>query len=457
MASEHRIERRPSPSHSSHRPQRGAVTEPRVAAAFILADLREGDLLHTAFERRAGALEARDRRWIQELVWGMLRRRSLIDAVLESRVKGGVAVLDPEIVDLLRLGTYQLLYMGSVPVYAAIAQTVELAKHRTGIGASKLVNAVLRRIDRERDNLEPPQPSNVVDALAQKHSHPAWVVARWVERFGADATEQLLVANNDVASIAVRPFGITHELLLEMLHGDGIETHAVPLVPDSIRLGAGVALTELVAFQQGKLFVQDPAATLVARYADIPHDAVVADLCAAPGGKALELARRAKYIFASDRSMTRAERMLVGFGRLDVPNVHVIVADATAPTVAPVDVVLLDVPCTGTGTFRRHPDARWRLRMSDFAVLAVAQRAIFRAAAELVKPGGLLVYSTCSLEPEENDEAVAAFLADHYDFVLEPPPAGTIAATVIDSGMLRVLPHVHGTDGAFAARLRRAA
>lgn len=460
MASVDGTERR---ARTPHYPKRGAVTQPRVAAALIMAALRDGDLLNAAFERHAGDLEVRDRRWIQELVWGTLRRRSWIDAVLEQRVKGGVRVLDAEIVDLLRLGAYQLLFMGSVPVYAAIAQTVELAKQRTGIGASKLVNAVLRRIDRERgsdtDNsqLAPPTPVSATNALAQTHSHPEWVVARWVERFGCDATEALLVANNGVAPIAVRPFGVDRDTLLDMLQGEGVETTPVPLVSDSLQLGAGVALTELRAFQEGALFVQDPAATLVTQYADIAHGAVVADLCAAPGGKALELSRRAQHVFACDRSMPRAERMLLGFGRLNVPNVQVLVADATAPTVTPVDVVLLDVPCTGTGTFRRHPDARWRLRMSDFAVLGATQRAILRAAAALVKPGGLLIYSTCSLELEENDDVIAAFLADNRDFVLEPPTVGAVADSVLDSGMLRVLPQVHGTDGAFAARMRRAA
>ena len=148
--------------------------------------------------------------------------------------------------------------------------------------------------------------------------------------------------------------------------------------------------------------------------------------------------------------------MLMGFGRLDARNVQAIVADAEHPAVAPVDVVLVDVPCTGTGTFRRHPDARWRLRMSDFAVLGVAQRAILRAAAQIVVPGGLLIYSTCSLELEENDEVIDAFLAAHPEFTLEPPAEGVVDASVLDRGRLRVLPHVHGHDGAFAARLRRA-
>lgn len=438
-------------------PRIGGVTDARVAAALMLSDIRQGDLLDAAFERRTQPLDARDRRWLHELMWGMLRRRGWIDAVLAERVRGGLAKLDADVVDLLRVGAYQLLFMGSVPAYAAIAQTVEITKRRDGIGASKLVNAVLRRVDRERDALEPPTPADPVDALAQRHSHPRWVVARWVERWGLDHVEQLLVANNQESTITVRPYGVVREQLAAMLEGAGVETADVPLLADSIRLGAGVALTDLGAFKQGLLYVQDPAATLVTQYADIPPGVVVADLCAAPGSKALELSRRAAFVVAADRSLSRVERMLLGFGRLDARNLHAVVADAGAPAIAPVDVVLVDVPCTGTGTFRRHPDARWRLRVSDFAVLAAAQRAILRAAAAIVKPGGLLVYSTCSLELEENDEAVDAFLASHPEFTLEAPAEGAVPASVLDHGRLRVLPHIHGCDGAFAARLRRAA
>jgi 16S rRNA (cytosine967-C5)-methyltransferase len=267
----------------------------------------------------------------------------------------------------------------------------------------------------------------------------------------------LLTANNREAPITLRPYGLSREQLQSVLDSADVLTFDEPLVPDSLRLATGVSLTELGAFKQGQLFVQDPAATLVTRYADIPEGAVVADLCAAPGGKALELSRRASLVVAADRSMTRAERMLIGFGRLDARKLLTVVADATAPSIAPVDVVLIDVPCTGTGTFRRHPDARWRLRVSDFAVMAAAQRAILRAAAQVVKPGGLLVYSTCSLETEENDDPVDAFLASHPDFALEPPVDGAVPSTVLDAGRLRVLPHVHGSDGAFAVRLRRAA
>ena len=424
---------------------------------MTLADLRAGVLLDAAFERRVGPLDARDRRWTQELLWGMLRRRGWLDAMLAVRVRGGVAKLDGDVADLLRLGAYQLLNMGSVPAYAAIAQTVELTKRRHGIGASKLVNAVLRRVDRERDELEPPVPADAIEALAQRHSHPRWVVARWVERWGMEDTERLLEANNTEATITVRPFGILRDGLEAMLDGADVETHQVPLVPDSLRLRAGVALTELGAFQQGVFFVQDPAATLVTQYAAIPGGAVVADLCAAPGGKALELSRSASLVIAADRNNARVDRMLVGVGRVDAPNLVAMIADARFPAIAPVEAVLIDVPCTGTGTFRRHPDARWRLRVSDFAVLGALQKSILRAAATVVAPGGLLIYSTCSLEPEENDDQIDAFLADHPEFALESPSDGTVPASVLENGRLRVLPQSHGTDGAFAARLRRAA
>ena len=433
------------------------VTESRAAAAMVLADLRNGAMLDAAFERYVVPLEARDRRWVQELLWGMLRSRNRLDAMLAERVRGGIAKLDVDVTDLLRLGAYQLLSMGSVPAYAAIGQTVELTKRRHGIGASKLVNAVLRRIDRERDTIEPPVPAEPLEALAQRYSHPRWVISRWVDRWGMESTERLLAVNNEPASITVRPYGVNRAELDGMLTGAGVTTHDVPLVPDSIRLGQGVALTELGAFKQGAFFVQDPAATVVAQYACVPEGGVVIDLCAAPGGKALELSRRARLVIAADAKMTRVERMLPGFGRLDATNLMPIVADERHPGMGEVDVVVMDVPCTGTGTFRRHPDARWRLRVSDFAVLPALQREILLAAAAMVKPGGLLVYSTCSLELEENDDQIESFLATHKEFTLEPPPAGTVPESVLDDGLLRVLPQQHGTDGAFAARLRRVA
>jgi len=436
---------------------RGAVTEARGAAADVLTDLRGGELLDSAFERRTTKLDPRDRRWTRELVFGMLRRRSWLDALLDDRVRGGLAKLDPDLIDLLRIGAYQLLAMGSVPAYAAIGQTVELTKRRHGIGASKLANAVLRRLDREREGLAIKTPEDPVEALALEQSHPRWLVARWIARWGADETRRLLEANNHEAPLVARPYHVVREQLEAMLEGAGVTVADAPLVPDSLVLTSGVgAMTELGAFKKGLFHLQDPASTLVTRYAAIPSGAQVADLCSAPGGKALELARTASVVYAGDASFTRLARVRDNIRRLDATNIVPFVADARFPAVSGMDAVLVDVPCTGTGTFRRHPDARWRLRVSDLAVMPAMQRSIIRAAASAVRPGGLLIYSTCSLETEENDAQIESFLSDNPQWRLEPPPEGAVPAAVLDAGRLRVLPQRHGTDGAFAARLRRA-
>ena len=442
-------------THVLHEVGGGAVTESRRVAAELCADLRQGELLDPAFERRAPRLDARDRRWTQELVYGMLRRRSIIDAHLDARVRGGLARLDPDLIDLLRLGVDQLLYMGSVPAYAAIAQTVELAKQRHGLGASKLANAVLRRLERERDSLALPHVLDPIDALALRHSHPRWLVARWVARWGARDTERLLECNNSEPATVLRPFNIVHEQLEATLESAGVRVEDAPLVSDSIQLASNVSLIELGAFRKGLFFVQDPASTLVVRYADVPPGSLVADLCASPGGKALELSRDARQVLAVDRSEARIQRLVTNLQRLEARSVIPIIGDARHPAIGPVDAVLIDAPCTGTGTFRRHPDARWRLKVSDLAVMAATQRSMLVAAASVVRAGGLLIYSTCSLEPEENDAQIERFLGENPDWRLEPPAEGVVPPSVLDAGRLRVLPHEHGVDGAFAARLRR--
>jgi 16S rRNA (cytosine967-C5)-methyltransferase len=436
----------------------GGITDARLAAAEICTDLRGGELLDPSFDRRTARLDARDRRWVRELVYGMLRHRARIDAYLDQRVRGGSVRLDADLHDLLRLGAAQLLHMQSVPAYAAIAQTVELAKRRHGLGASKLANAVLRRLDRERDSLMLPVPSDPIDNLVIEGSHPRWLVARWVGRWGINETHRLLDANNHEAPLVARPYHVVREQLEAMFESAGIHVSEAPLARDSIVLSSPVSsFTELGPFRQGLFHLQDPASTLVTQYACVPTGAVVADLCAAPGGKSVELSRNASSVFASDLSFARVQRVVENAKRLEIDSLYVYVADARLPAIKPVDLVLVDVPCTGTGTFRRHPDARWRLKISDIAVMAAQQRSILRSAASAVKPGGLLVYSTCSLEPEENDEQIDYFLANNPGWRVDPPPEGAVPSAVLDNGRLRVTPQQHGTDGAFAARLRRVA
>jgi 16S rRNA (cytosine967-C5)-methyltransferase len=291
--------------------------------------------------------------------------------------------------------------------------------------------------------------------MALEYSHPRWLVARWVARWGAEETAALLAANNRQAPVIVRPFGIVREQLEAMLESAGVDVEEAPLARDSIELRSIPSLTELGAYRQGLFFVQDPAATLVAQYASLAPGSTVVDLCAAPGGKALELSSTAGAVIAADRSSTRLERLVANVRRVEARNVFPVIADALTSPFQRVDAVLLDAPCTGTGTFRRHPDARWRLKPSDPGTLALMQQALLRAVAPAVLPGGLLIYATCSLEMEENDAQVESFLAEHRDWTLEPPADGVVPANVLDAGRLRVLPQRHGVDGAFAARFRR--
>jgi 16S rRNA (cytosine967-C5)-methyltransferase len=433
-----------------------AITDTRVVAAQIVGDLRAGEMLDAAFDKRTSRFDARDRRWTRELVFGSLRKRAVLDAYLQQRVKGGLGRIDADLVDLLRLGAYQLLMMGSVPPYAAIGQTVELAKRRHGMGASKLVNAVLRRLDRDREQLSLPSSDDAVEALALEQSHPAWLVARWVSRWGLDETQRLLVANNAEAPLIARPVHVVREQLEASLEESGVHVEDAPLLRDSLVLAGPIAsLAELAAFRKGQFHLQDPASTLVALYAAVPAGGTVADVAAAPGGKSIELSRTAGRVFASDLSFARLRRVNENIDRLELTNIYAFVADARHSAAREVDLVLLDAPCTGTGTFRRHPDARWRIKPSDLAVAPALQRELIRSASRQVKVGGLLVYSTCSLETEENDAIVEGFLRDNPSWRLEPPAPGTVPASVMDGGYLRVLPQAHGVDGSFAARLRR--
>lgn len=456
------------------------VTPSRVAAAELLAALRSGTLLDAAFERVTASLDPRDRRWVQELVYGVLRRRAWHDTILAARITGGLARLDADLADLLRLGSHQLLFMGSVPAYAAIGQTVELAKRRHGVGASKLVNAVLRRLDRERDlpavrtvegaaaSLGPEH--DAIDRLAVRTSHPRWLLERWLRRWSREDVEALCAHDNAEAPVVIRPFGITTAALRDALAERDVHATPAPLADDMLVLPPGVQLTGLGPFQRGQCWVQDPGSAMVVRFGALPAGAQVADLCAAPGGKTLALLEAACQVLAADRSDARLDRLRANLARVGRDDVPVEVLDATDPGLVNLDAALVDVPCTGTGTLRRHPDARWRLRASDVAILPMTQREILAGAASSVRPGGLVLYGTCALEPEENDDVVASFLVAHPDFTLEAPPAGTVPDTVLDAlaptpghpaegrvagTVLRVLPQRHGVDGAFAARLRR--
>lgn len=418
----------------------------------ILGQVRAGKPFELALDRGVGKLAEPDRRLAHELAAGVLRQRSALDRQLAPLVPRGWESVAPELQDILRLGAYQLTALERVPPHAAVDTSVALAKRTGGVRAAGFVNAVLRRLNQT----EPLPASGTRDAqsLAAEYSHPVWLVQRWIEFFGLEGTETLLLWNNTRPRLVLQPAREPLENLAARWQADGIEVEPAPygagLVPDRSRPG------DLPGYQEGGFVVQDPAQALLARFVGVEPGAIVYDACAAPGGKTISLGRNAGMIVAGDVSPARARRLAENLARAGSGREHVLVADARRPPVRPVEVVLLDAPCLGTGTFARHPDARWRVTPEALADLTRLQAELLEGAAAAVAPGGLLVYSTCSLEPEENRRQVERFLADHPEFTRDPS-ASVPGSLLSAEGDLMILPQDHDMDGAFAARLRRAA
>ena len=375
-----------------------------------------------------------------------------MDFLLDLEVRGGIARLSPGVLDILRLGTFQLSELGGVPDYAGVSATVDLAQ-AVGEGRAKgLVNGVLRSLLRNGTEIArfPSFEADPAEHLSTWGSHPRWLIDRWLNRHSADEVRVRVDAANRVPPLGFVPLGSVAEAMSAVEALGGL---ARPAGRGSGALWVeGLNPSTLVQGVPG--FVQDPGAALVGRYANPPAGAIVADMCAAPGGKALYVARRAAYVVACDPSPARLRVLKENVERSGLP-IGIVCARAEASPVAGADVVLADVPCTGTGTLRRHPDARWRLRPEGPAELAEVQARLMRGVARSVPCGGLLVYSTCTLEPEENELQVLSFLEKNPDFRLEAP-LGVALPDLTPEGLLSVRPESSGFDGAFAARLRRA-
>lgn len=423
----------------------------RRAALSILEQVRGGKPFDLALDRGIGALAEPDRRLAHELAAGVLRQRSVLDSHLAPLVPRGWSSVAPELQDILRLGAYQLTGLDRVPHHAAVATSVELAKENGGARPAAFVNAVLRRLARS-ETPAPTLPGDAAERLAAEHSHPVWLVRRWVELFGLGATERLVRWNNTRPRLVLQPARRDLSTLAERWRAAGIEVEAAPY--DAGLITNLTRPSDLPGFGDGDFIVQDPAQALLGRFADLPPGTVVYDACAAPGGKSIALGRQAKTVVAGELSPSRARRLAENLLRAGSGREQVVVADARQPPIRQAEVVLIDAPCLGTGTFARHPDARWRVTPDALGSLGRLQAELLERAAAVVPPGGLLVYSTCSLEPEENRAQVQRFLARHASFHRESTEA-VPPELLSPEGDLMVLPHQHGMDGAFAARLRR--
>lgn len=436
---------------------------PREAALRILHAVETrsafSDRLLDAAHARGGP-DARGAALMHELVKGTLRWRGRIDHVLDRRIHIGLSQVQPWIRNILRLGAYQLMFLDRVPPHAAVDESVKLAHKYGHPGTAGLVNSVLRRIVEERDALEIPTGDDAA-SLAVWGSHPLWIVERWLARFGPDQTRALLEADNRPVPVGLRANRLrtTRDALAETLAAAGVETRPARLAEELLWLEGSVAPGSLEAFRRGLCTAQDESECLVARLLAPEAGERVLDLCAAPGSKTTHIAERMGddgEVWALDRSESRVAALRQTVERLGAASIHVVHGDGrTHAFPVPFDRVLVDAPCSGLGVLGRRADARWRKSPGIIADMAPLQFELLEAGAARTRPGGVVVYSVCSFEPEENEGVVERFLAENPGFVRESA-AGILPDEVVDeNGFMRVLPHVHGCDGAFGVRLRK--
>ncbi len=411
-------------------------------------------------ESAPGAGDPRDQKLLHELVKGTLRWRGRIDYVLDPLVHIGLARVQPWIRNILRLGAYQMMFLDRVPAHAAVDESVKLA-HRYGHpGTVGLVNSVLRRLAEEKDTIQLPEGDDAA-SLAAWGSHPRWIVERWLERFGPAATRELLLADNRAARVGLRVNCLrgTLDELTSRLAAEGVGVTAARLAPDLVWAEEHVVPPQLAAFRDGLCTVQDESESLVSRLvAPRPHERIL-DLCAAPGGKCTHLAELMGDegdVWAMERNEARVPSIETAVARLGIHAVHVVQGDGRHyPFPMPFDRVLVDAPCSGLGVLARRADARWRKGPEVFRELTPIQLDLLQAGGGHARPGGVLVYSVCSFEPEETLGVVERFLRASPQFVLEAATGILPDGAVDENGFMILMPHRNGCDGAFAARFRK--
>ena len=398
----------------------------RVESAKRADPVLEQALAHRGLSRL-------DRAFITELVYGVLRQRGYLDWILSQRTRRPGRKPAPRLRNLLRMGAYQILFLSKVPTSAAVNESVKLAKTLGGKPVAAFVNAVLRGVARNRTFSFPDSETDPVAHVAARYSHPPWMVRRWIGRYGLDRTLRLCQANNTQAPLTIRAnrFRTTRDDLAKALEREGIRSEPCPAAPEGLRLKgiaseSGSSLSNLASYRRGEFYVQDEAAQLVSLIVDPKPQERILDACTAPGGKAThiaELMENRGEIIALDVSESRLNRLRQNTKRLGLTIIKPLLADATQDLShlgqASFDRILVDAPCSGLGLLRRNPEGKWKKTEDLIGHYQSIQRQILHQVALLLKPGGVLVYSTCTIEPEENELVVGAFLKEHPEFRVE--------------------------------------
>lgn len=400
-------------------------------------------------------LDKRDAALASRICYGVLQNRMLLDYDIQQCLTGPIHKLQPVVLDILRIGTYQIMMMDKIPVSAAVNEAVEQGKKYANRSAAGLINGVLRHIVRAKDTLTLPEE------LAIRYSHPQELIDLLRDSVGDEGLEPLLASHNEAPRtvIQLNPLVIQAEAAVKELSDAGVELEPHPWLPNAYFASGTGSLDALPLFRQGGFLVQDPAARLAVMAADVKPGMHVLDCCAAPGGKSFAAAMAMEnqgQIISCDIHAHKIKLLNAGAERLQISILQAMVHDARVfePTWQDtMDVVLADVPCSGLGVIRKKPDIRYKA-LDDTSKLPQIQMDILNNVCRYVKPGGILIYSTCTILKRENEEITARFLSDHPEFQLEPfqlPQALGSSCT----GQITLLPSVHQTDGFFICKLRR--
>lgn len=449
-------------------PSTSTISPARQVAMAVLRRVDEGD----AFADRAlsaeasrAELEPRERAFATALVYGVVQRQRTLDRVIATLAGRPVAQLDALVRDALRLGCLQLLFLDGVAAHAAVDQSVELVKRAPGAAArgAGLVNAVLRRAAKEGSALIAALDDDTPRAAAQRHSVPDWLATMWWDDLGPADARALLARINEPAEGSLRINTLVAEpaAVLAELTERGVPLHAAgSALPEGLVLDGAFDVAGDPLWASGALAAQSRAAMHAARLLAPASGMRVLDLCAAPGGKSTHLAALMGgkgEVVAVERHPGRARALREACDRLHATCVRVEVGDASEPRGdGPFDAVLIDPPCSGLGTLQGRPDLRWRIRKNTLPALAALQQRILTAGAEALRPGGALLYATCTISRQENEDVIRAFLAANPGFELDDLGASHPAQALPgDARMLQFLPHRDSTDGFFLARLRR--
>lgn len=423
-------------------------------------------LLNSSLQKTAISRE--DAGLVTELVYGTISRMNTLDYVLGGFVNKGVAKLQPWVRNLLRLSLYQIMYLDRIPSHAAVNEAVNIAKKRGHKGISGMVNGVLRSVLRAGDLPVLAQDLTQAERISIQYSHPQWLVECWIAEYGVDTAEAICVANNEPPAVSVRvnTTMISREALLKQMTEQGLHASASEVSPCGIVVKGGGNLALSSWYRDGYISVQDESSMLVAEAVAPEPGMRVLDCCAAPGGKTThmgELMKDEGYIFANDLHPHKAKLISDQAMRLGLDSVVTGSEDALdlEHTLEhhSFDRILLDAPCSGLGVIRRKPDLKWRKQPEDVASIASLQRQLLQSVSKLLKPGGILVYSTCTTAQAENSEVVADFLKHNPDFIsvtFDSSLWNRLEGTALAEGEgIQLLPHHYGSDGFYISRLQR--